>query len=128
MITLSIYGPLMYQIIKYHNRSSKVKLTSSSVSSPARLFMSTSAFLHTRLAYLRPTPCYIQKLFVSNLIIHSKSFTLIDVNPYIIFCLPSMFVLSTRRMCWKPSGKTSDCKQIAIEKCSYVLNHPGRII
>ena len=31
--------------------------TSSSVSSPARLFISTSAFLHTRLAYLRPTPC-----------------------------------------------------------------------
>ena len=30
--------------------------TSSSVNSPARLFMSMSAFLHTMLAYLRPTP------------------------------------------------------------------------
>ena len=40
----------------YNFRSIKYHITSSSVSSPARLFISTSAFLHTRLAYLRPTP------------------------------------------------------------------------
>lgn len=48
---------------KYNFRSMKYHITSSSVSSPARLFISTSAFLHTRLAYLRPTPYNKHKLF-----------------------------------------------------------------
>lgn len=47
-----------------------------------RLFKSTSAFLQTRLEYLRPTP-------------------LIFVKAYMIFCLPSTLVLRRRRMNWK---------------------------
>ena len=47
-----------------------------------RLFKSTSAFLHTRLEYRRPTP-------------------LILVKAYMIFCFPSTFVLRSRRMNWK---------------------------
>ena len=35
--------------------------------------------------------------------------TFIEVNPNIIFCLPSMLVLRTRRMCWNFSGRTSAC-------------------
>jgi hypothetical protein len=55
-----------------------------------RLLMSTSAFLHTRFANRRPTP-------------------LIEVRANMIFCLPSTFVLSTRRICWKSSFAMSDC-------------------
>lgn len=46
-----------------------------------RLLRSTSAFLHTKLEYLRPTP-------------------LIRVKAYIIFCLPSTLVLRRRKMNW----------------------------
>lgn len=45
-----------------------------------RLLMSTSAFLQTRFANRRPTP-------------------LIEVRANIIFCLPSTFVFSTRKIC-----------------------------
>lgn len=47
-----------------------------------RFDRSTSAFLHTRFEYRRPTP-------------------LILVRAYMIFCLPSTLVLSRRRMYWK---------------------------
>ena len=47
-----------------------------------RLFRSTSAFLHTKLEYRRPTP-------------------LILVKAYMIFCFPSTLVLRRRRMNWK---------------------------
>ncbi len=57
-----------------------------------RLLMSTSAFLHTRFANRRPTP-------------------LIEVRANMIFCLPSTFVLSTRRICWKSSFAMSDCNR-----------------
>ncbi len=56
------------------------------------LFRSTSAFLHTTLAKRRPTP-------------------LMAVRAKTIFCLPSMFVLSTRRMCWKSSCCTKACNR-----------------
>src|SRR5271154_1503368 len=46
-----------------------------------RLVKSTSAFLQTKLEYLRPTP-------------------LILVKAYMIFCLPSTLVLRRRRMNW----------------------------
>ena len=49
---------------------------------PYRLLRSTSAFLHTRFEYRRPTP-------------------LILVKAYMTFCLPSTLVLSNRRMNWK---------------------------
>ena len=55
------------------------------------LFMSISAFLHTMLEKRRPIP-------------------LIEVMANMIFCLPSTFVFCTRRMCWKSSFATSDCK------------------
>ena len=55
-----------------------------------RLLMSTSAFLHTRLAKRRPIPR-------------------MEVMAYMTFCLPSTLVLSTRRMCWNSSPATSDC-------------------
>jgi len=54
------------------------------------LFMSTSAFLQTMLANRLPIP-------------------LIEVRANIMFCLPSTFVFSTRRMCWKSSFATRDC-------------------
>ena len=47
-----------------------------------RLVRSTSAFLHTKFEYRRPTP-------------------LILVNAYMTFCLPSTLVLRRRRMNWK---------------------------
>jgi hypothetical protein len=47
-----------------------------------RLFKSTSAFLHTRLEYLRPTP-------------------LMRVSAYMILSRPSTLVLSKRRINWK---------------------------
>jgi len=59
---------------------------------PNLLFMSTSAFLQTMLANRLPIP-------------------LIEVRANIIFCLPSTFVFSTRRMCWKSSFATTDCNQ-----------------
>lgn len=47
-----------------------------------RLFRSTSAFLHTKFEYRRPTPFIL-------------------VRAYIIFCFPSTLVLRRRRMNWK---------------------------
>ena len=47
-----------------------------------RLFKSTSAFLHATFEKRRPTP-------------------LIEVSANITLTLPSMLVLSTRKMCWK---------------------------
>lgn len=49
---------------------------------PYRLLRSTSAFLHTKLEYRRPTPFIL-------------------VRAYMIFCLPSTLVLRRRRMNWK---------------------------
>lgn len=69
--------------------TSVFQLTSSSEHSPARLSKSTSAFLRTILAYLRPTP-------------------LIAVMANITFLFPSMFVPKIRRICWNFSGMTSD--------------------
>jgi hypothetical protein len=54
--------------------------------------MSTSAFLHTRLAKRRPMPR-------------------MEVMAYMTFCLPSTLVLSTRRMCWNSSPAMSDCSR-----------------
>ncbi|KAL0370503.1 UNVERIFIED_CONTAM: hypothetical protein Sangu_0368400 [Sesamum angustifolium] len=53
--------------------------------------MSMSAFLHTILAKRRPIP-------------------LIEVKANMIFCFPSTLVFCTRRMCWKSSFATTDCK------------------
>ncbi|KAL0437467.1 UNVERIFIED_CONTAM: hypothetical protein Sradi_0454600 [Sesamum radiatum] len=53
--------------------------------------MSMSAFLQTMLAKRRPIP-------------------LIEVKANMIFCFPSTLVFCTRRMCWKSSFATSDCK------------------
>ena len=63
--------------------------TSSSPSSPALLDMGMSAFLRTMLAYLLPIP-------------------LMEVRANITLVFPSMFVLRTRRMCWKFGGTTND--------------------
>lgn len=59
---------------------------------PNLLFMQTSAFLQTILANRLPIP-------------------LMEVRANIMFCLPSTFVFSTRRMCWKSSFATRDCTQ-----------------
>jgi len=63
--------------------------TSSSPSSPALLDMGMSAFFRTMLAYLLPIP-------------------LIEVRANMTLVLPSILVLSTRRICWKLGGTTSD--------------------
>ena len=71
--------------------------TTKSKNQPYRLFMSMSAFLHTRLAKRRPIP-------------------LILVKAYMTFCLPSTLVLRIRRMYWNfLSSKTSACEQGAKE-------------
>lgn len=57
---------------------------------PHRLLRSTSAFLQQMLEKRRPMP-------------------LMAVRAYMIFCLPSTFVFSTRRMCVKLSLPTRDC-------------------
>jgi hypothetical protein len=62
-------------------------------SSPARLFTSTSAFLQARMAKRRPTPR-------------------MAVMAYGIFCLPSTFVFTIRRMCWKSSDIMSDLHRV----------------
>jgi len=59
---------------------------------PNLLFMSTLAILLQMLVNCLPIP-------------------LIEVRANIIFCFPSTFVFSTRRMCWKYSFTTRDCKQ-----------------
>jgi hypothetical protein len=51
--------------------------------------MSMSAFLHAMLEKRRPTP-------------------LMEVSANMIFCFPSTFVFSRRRMCWKSSPAISD--------------------
>lgn len=53
--------------------------------------MSTSPFLQARLEKRREIP-------------------LMAVMAYMIFCLPSTLVFSTRRMCWKASPAMRDCK------------------
>ena len=64
--------------------------TCSSPSSPVLLVMGgMSAFFRTVLAYLLPIP-------------------LIEVRANITLVLPSILVLSTRRICWKLGGTTSD--------------------
>ena len=57
---------------------------------PHRLVRSTSAFLQQMLEKRRPMP-------------------LMAVRAYMIFCLPSTLVFSTRRMCVKLSLPTRDC-------------------
>ena len=60
---------------------------------PAHLLLrSTSAFLQQMLEKRRPIP-------------------LMAVRAYMIFCLPSTLVLSTRRMCVKLSLPTRDCRE-----------------
>ena len=61
---------------------------------PYRLLRSTSAFLQTRLEYLRPTP-------------------LIFVNANIVFSFPSTLVFNSRKMCYSSQiGKIRDLEQI----------------
>ena len=36
---------------------------------------------------------------------------LMDVMAYMMFCLPSTLVFNTRKMCWKLSVATKDCKK-----------------
>ena len=68
------------------------------------LFMSTSAFLQTMLAKRRPIP-------------------LIEVRANMIFCFPSTFVFRTRRMCWKSSFATSDCRSKSPPETKDLINH-----
>jgi hypothetical protein len=78
------------------------KVVNSAVHPPSenhanRLFMSTSAFLQTKLEYRRPTP-------------------LISVKAYMIFLLPSTLVLRRRKMC---------CKTEERQPCpTYILSRP----
>jgi len=74
---------------------------------PNLLFMSTSAFLQQMLANRLPIP-------------------LIEVRANIIFCFPSTLVFSTRRMCWKSSFATRDCKQNHL-KCDSSKNRAKKI-
>ena len=71
--------------------------TSSSVSSPALLVRSMSAFLNTTWAYLRPTP-------------------LTAVKAKAIFRRSSMLVLSTHKMCWN-LGITRDRVAAPVAVC-----------
>lgn len=112
------------------------KPTSSSVSSPARLFRSISAFLRTTWAYRLPTPCGVkctawrlenfQQLHwhCKQNCCQFKSPTLMAVMANAILRLPSMFVLRTRRMCWNFSGITSDWEKTDRHRVRHTAPYP----
>lgn len=72
--------------------------TSSSVSSPALLVRSMSAFLNTTWAYLHPIP-------------------ITAVIAKAIFRCPSILVLRTRKMCWNFSRITRDMAAAPVVAC-----------
>ena len=84
-----------------------IRSTSSSVNSPALLFMSMSAFFKTRLENLLPIPYtgdIPSSTYLAFTVHQGLRFTLIAVMPNMHFCFPSMFVFKTRRICVKLSG------------------------